>query len=261
MSWSMVIGKHNPQVLDLAGAYGIADRLWQTGFIPDDQVGGYLACADVMRLPMEDRAANRGRLPNKLLDYLAAGRPVVASPVGDIKTIMETHRVGLLADPPGFAAVFQTLFTDDALRYELSDTARRVAEAAFGRPALIDQLEALTSGSWLDKDIDVAPCPIGVDRARPILCGMPIRRPIAYLRSSSRYRIGRWSVSSRLRTTRRSSSGDHRQRVGTGLSPTSNYRAMDGGSTDETLTISARPERRPAFLLAQRPGRRAERRH
>ena len=99
--WLMVIGKHNPQVLDLAGAYGVADRLWQTGFIPDDQVGVYLACADVMCLPMEDRAANRGRLPNKLLDYLAAGRPVVASPVGDVKAIFEAHRVGLLADPFG----------------------------------------------------------------------------------------------------------------------------------------------------------------
>ena len=80
--WLMVIGKHNPQVLDLAGAYGIADRLWQTGFIPDDQVGGYLACADVMCLPMEDRAANRGRLPNKLLDYLAAGQTGGRQPSG-----------------------------------------------------------------------------------------------------------------------------------------------------------------------------------
>ena len=105
--WLMVIGKHNPQVLDLAGAYGVADRLWQTGFIPDDQVGVYLACADVMCLPMENRAANRGRLPNKLLDYLAAGRPVVASPVGDVKAILEAHRVGMLADPPAFAAALQ----------------------------------------------------------------------------------------------------------------------------------------------------------
>lgn len=140
--WLMVIGKYNPQVLDLAGSYGVADRLWQAGFIPDDQVGVYLACADVMCLPMEDRAANRGRLPNKLLDYLAAGRPVVASPVGDIKAILEAHRVGLLADPPAFAAALQTLFADDALRYELGGTARHVAETAFGWPALIDQLEA-----------------------------------------------------------------------------------------------------------------------
>ena len=50
-----------------------------------------------MGLPLTDRAANRGRLPNKLLDYMAAGRPTVASPVGDIKTILEEHEVGLLA--------------------------------------------------------------------------------------------------------------------------------------------------------------------
>jgi glycosyltransferase involved in cell wall biosynthesis len=139
--WLMVIGEHNPQVLDLAGSLGVADRLWQAGFIPDDQVGIYLACADVMCLPMEDRAANRGRLPNKLLDYLAAGRPVVASPVGDVKEIMETQRVGVLTDPATFAEALQTLLADAALCRELGFAARRVAETTFGWGLLIDQLE------------------------------------------------------------------------------------------------------------------------
>ena len=46
----------------------------------------------VMALPMTDTASNRGRLPNKLLDYLSAGRPTVAGPVGDVKSIVERPR-------------------------------------------------------------------------------------------------------------------------------------------------------------------------
>jgi len=140
--WLMVIGQHNPQVRELAATHGIADRFWPTGFIPDDQVGLYLACADVMCLPMEDRAANRGRLPNKMLDYLAAGRPTVASPVGDIKMILEAHRVGVLAAADTFADALQALLADVSLRRELGQAARQVAETVFAWPSLIDRLEA-----------------------------------------------------------------------------------------------------------------------
>ena len=33
----MVIGPRSARLLELAGALGVADRLWQTGFVPDDR--------------------------------------------------------------------------------------------------------------------------------------------------------------------------------------------------------------------------------
>ena len=140
--WLMVIGSKNPGVFDRARQYGVADRLWQTGFVPDDQVGLYLACAEIMCLPLADRAANRGRLPNKMLDYMAAGRPTVASPVGDVKAILEEHPVGLLAgDEAAFAAALERLRDDGALREELGRSARRVAETVFAWPRLVSRLD------------------------------------------------------------------------------------------------------------------------
>ncbi len=140
--WLMVIGPQNPRVLETARAFGVADRLWQTGFVPDDRVGLHLACADVMALPMNDKASNRGRLPNKLLDYLAAGRPTVAGPVGDVKDILEHHDVGVLAEAAGFGAAIGRLLTEPALREMMGRRARQVAETEFGWPQLIDRLEA-----------------------------------------------------------------------------------------------------------------------
>jgi glycosyltransferase involved in cell wall biosynthesis len=140
--WLMVIGPQTPRVLETARAFGVADRLWQTGFVPDDQVGLHLACADVMALPMNDTASNRGRLPNKLLDYLAAGRPTVAGPVGDAKTIVEQHGVGLLAEADQFSEGIRRLLADPVLRETMGRRARQVAETEFGWPHLIDRLEA-----------------------------------------------------------------------------------------------------------------------
>lgn len=136
----MVIGAKNPVVWAQAETIGVADRLWQTGFVPDEQVGLYLACADLMCLPMSDRAANRGRLPNKLLDYMAAGRPTVANPIGDIKTILERHPVGLLAQEHEFGAAIARLLSDRSLADALGAHARYVAEEVFSWRRLTPQL-------------------------------------------------------------------------------------------------------------------------
>jgi glycosyltransferase involved in cell wall biosynthesis len=140
--WLMVIGPEYPHIRALAEQYGVAERLWQTGRKLGAEVSPYLACADVMVMPMMDTAANRGRLPNKMLDYLAAGRPIVASPVGDVKTIVEQFGVGLLAANEEFANAIERLLKDERLRSDMGSAARRAAETAFDWEHLIDRLEA-----------------------------------------------------------------------------------------------------------------------
>lgn len=140
--WFMVIGPKNPRVLNQAQEFGIADRLWQTDFVPDAELSWYLACADVMCLPLTDRAANRGRLPGKIMYYMAAGRPTVVSLVGDVTHLVETYRIGLLATDDQFADALHTLLTDNALREELGRNACRAAETDLNWERLVDQLEA-----------------------------------------------------------------------------------------------------------------------
>jgi glycosyltransferase involved in cell wall biosynthesis len=136
--WLMVVGPESPRVLTLAQSFGVADRLWQTGWVPD--VTNYLGSADLMCMPMKDRAANRGRFPNKVLDYLAAGRPMVASPVGDVEAIVRDHGVGSLASDESFADEIRRLLADDQLREDLGRAARRTAETLFDWDPLIDKL-------------------------------------------------------------------------------------------------------------------------
>jgi glycosyltransferase involved in cell wall biosynthesis len=139
--WLMIIGYKNTRVFNLARSFGLADRLLQTDFVPDEQVNFYLSCADVACLPMSNNSANRGRLPNKILDYMAAALPIICSPVGDAKTILEENECGLIAADHEFGKTIEHLLANSYLQEKLGKRALHVAHSLFNWTHLADQLE------------------------------------------------------------------------------------------------------------------------
>jgi glycosyltransferase involved in cell wall biosynthesis len=139
--WLMVIGYENDRVFNFARSIGFADRLIQTGFVPDGKVNLFLSSSDVACIPMTDNAANRGRLPNKILDYMAAALPIVCSPVGDAKLIFEHHKCGLLATNDEFGKTIENLLENPVQQKELGEHALRVAHSLFNWSNLTGQLE------------------------------------------------------------------------------------------------------------------------
>lgn len=67
------------------------------GVIEFSDVPCWLGACDALLLPMQDNLANRARVPNKLADYHAAGRPVVASRVGEAARWIVQFGTGLTA--------------------------------------------------------------------------------------------------------------------------------------------------------------------
>ena len=68
-------------------------------------------------MPLPDTPYTRGKAGFKLLQYMAAGVPVVASPVGSNRDLVERSGAGLLADTPDeWAAALRRLLGDPALR-------------------------------------------------------------------------------------------------------------------------------------------------
>jgi glycosyltransferase involved in cell wall biosynthesis len=131
--------------LDLRKMVQRPEAVVQTGPLSDAQVNRYLASCDLFWLPLRDTNANRGRWPLKLNDYLAVGRPVVATAVGDVAPLFEEEEIGLAcpdqAEP--FAAQTVRLFQDAERRGRMSQRARQVAETRFSWDRLTGQLEAL----------------------------------------------------------------------------------------------------------------------
>jgi glycosyltransferase involved in cell wall biosynthesis len=83
-------------------------------------------------MPLPDDAWARGKCGLKLLQFMAAGRPVVASPVGVNARIVRQGENGLLAaDEAGWEACLLALARDPALRARLGAAGRDTVEREY----------------------------------------------------------------------------------------------------------------------------------
>lgn len=137
----LLVGPVSEASVELAKRFQVLDRVIFPGRIHGTALSKYLASADVLCLPMTDRAYNRGRLPNKLLDYLASGRPILSSPIGDVETIFQDFEVGVLAHPQEYAGTVGKLLQDGPWQEQLGKRAREVAETKFDWKNLAQRLE------------------------------------------------------------------------------------------------------------------------
>lgn len=83
-------GKVNP---DLIAKHGFAEDnfLKIYNWLPYEDFAALIGCADLFSLILEDTLRNQSRFPNKLGDYLAAGRPVIANKVGEVAIYAEKY--------------------------------------------------------------------------------------------------------------------------------------------------------------------------
>ncbi len=119
--------------IDLRKLVNHPDLIQQIGIVTDRELVTLLACCDLFWLPLTDTAANRGRTPLKYSDYLAAGRPIVATAVGEISQIFKQGEVGLLTppDPESFARTTAELLHDPDRMLAMGIAARTMAESDY----------------------------------------------------------------------------------------------------------------------------------
>jgi glycosyltransferase involved in cell wall biosynthesis len=93
----------------------------------------YLAACDILVSP-HGRQADGGEFfgsPTKLYEYMAMGRPIVASAVGQIAEVLEDGRSALLVppdDPDALCCAINRLIDCPDLRKRLADEVRLDAE-------------------------------------------------------------------------------------------------------------------------------------
>jgi hypothetical protein len=89
------------------------------------QVRDLSACA-IGLAPLPDNRFTRGKCGFKIFQYFAAGLPVVASPVGVNRSLIERSGAGLLAETPQqWRAAVETLLADPARRRQMGDKGRQ----------------------------------------------------------------------------------------------------------------------------------------
>ena len=125
----MGYGAGKPALEALAAASPAADRIEFRPPVPPADVPRTAAEAWVGVTLLEDSCLNhRYALPNKLFEYLAAGVPVVASDLPEIRAVLESTQAGVCVDPTQvreLAAALQHV-CDNQTTYR--PNARRAAE-------------------------------------------------------------------------------------------------------------------------------------
>ena len=87
---------------------------------------------DVGIMPLLDGPFERGKCGYKLIQYMACGLPVVASPVGVNRQIVEHGVNGFLAETTAqWADALQTLLADPVLRHSMGQAGRQKVEAQY----------------------------------------------------------------------------------------------------------------------------------
>jgi glycosyltransferase involved in cell wall biosynthesis len=112
-----------------AGELGVADRVLWTEQLPHHLIPGFLAALDVAVLPYP-ALARFSFSPLKLYEYLAAGVPVVASDLGQIRSVLDGGRLGTLVrpgDPSALAEGIHRVLGDPIGAGEVAAAGRRVA--------------------------------------------------------------------------------------------------------------------------------------
>jgi glycosyltransferase involved in cell wall biosynthesis len=104
----------------------LSDWVLFAGWRPQQELPELLAAADVALYPHRDTLINRAKSPSKITAYMAMGKPIVASSVGESAEYLEGGRAGLLVPPDdaqAFAKGMVTILRDKTLAAELGQRA------------------------------------------------------------------------------------------------------------------------------------------
>jgi len=132
-------GPERTKLEQLTRECGLQEKLFWAG--RRDDMAGVYASLDVQVQPSLQEG-----LPMTVLEGLAAEKPIVATRVGAVETVISDEQTGLLVEPgsaDGIASAVTRLIRDSSLRIRLGQAGRARVEAKFSARAMTEKyLEA-----------------------------------------------------------------------------------------------------------------------
>ena len=131
----------------------VRDRIIWTGKKPYAEIYRYLAAADILLLPMENNTYERTRWPNKLCDYLAGGRPIAITDVGDAGAFVRENGCGIVTGPSLdlYCEAILANLDNEALLDQLGSHARSVAENDLSWGTITEKFLQFVTGELVNK--------------------------------------------------------------------------------------------------------------
>lgn len=123
-------GKERPRLQEIAATRGLANILF-TGPLPKHDIPELLAASDACIATLKNIAMFRTTYPNKVFDYMAAGRPTVLGIDGVIREVMEKAEGGIFAPPGDEKAVASAVLVLKQDRPAAREMGRKAREYVF----------------------------------------------------------------------------------------------------------------------------------
>jgi glycosyltransferase involved in cell wall biosynthesis len=138
-------GKDKPDLMQQAEAMNLPNVRFIAAQ-PKSRMPGILAAADVGLAILKDIPMFATTYPNKVFDYMAAGRPTVLAIDGVIREVVEAAEGGVFTppgDPGALAEVVRDLADHPERCREMGQSARAYVEAHFERVQQAEKLEEM----------------------------------------------------------------------------------------------------------------------
>ncbi|MEK7654123.1 MAG: glycosyltransferase family 4 protein [Patescibacteria group bacterium] len=132
-------GPDKEKLKDFAAKLGVADKIEFLGHVEPDQIPHYLLQATIFA-----RASRSEGLGNSFLEAMAAGLPVIGTPVGGIPDFLKDGETGIFCkvdDPKDLAEKIKLLINDDPLRRRVALNGRRLVEEKYSWDKIAVQMK------------------------------------------------------------------------------------------------------------------------
>jgi glycosyltransferase involved in cell wall biosynthesis len=141
-------GKEKTALQKQAADMGLSNVLFLPP-VPKAEMAAALAGADACIAILKPIEEYKTTYPNKVFDYMAAGRPVVLAIDGVIRQVVEAAHCGVFAQPGSPAALAQAirqLAEDKAASRQMGLAGRAYLEQHFSRSAVAEKLAVILEG-------------------------------------------------------------------------------------------------------------------
>ncbi|MFC1962389.1 glycosyltransferase family 4 protein [Chloroflexota bacterium] len=153
---------NNEEYRNMVDNLGLSKYFFFMGQRSREEVPGILQMSDILILPRPETKAGKYGFPSKLPEYMASGKPVIATDVGDHNLLVKNMSTGLLVSPDAkeMAEAILRLIKDQSLRKRIGSTARQFVKSEYSWDIiggkLLDLYEAMVdtiSKSGISKKI------------------------------------------------------------------------------------------------------------
>lgn len=125
-------GEQLEEMRETAAKSSASHQIFMPGYIEQKHVSSVISAADICVACFEDDEATRAKSPLKIAEYLASGKAIVASDVGEIPDMLDL--CGMKVEAGSSHAIAEGILhylQDESLRLKHGETARIQAERKF----------------------------------------------------------------------------------------------------------------------------------